>query len=189
MAAAANWLRSKPVVFLLAATFILTLALGAGFVVVHHTKDLQGAAAAPPADPLSDDQSRLQVLDAARQFTTAGHLKNATAGYLLMSCKNSDDPPYQGAVRLSFDVPQLKDIPRYFGDLATAMTARGWARAETPEGGERPILTKDGITAAYYLDPDVPGRGAMRIYGECRNVTDHRRDVTGWVDVTDQLRR
>ena len=29
----------------------------------------------------------------------------------------------------------------------------------------------------------------MQVYGECRNVTDHRLDTTGWVDITAELRR
>ncbi len=138
---------------------------------------------------MSDEQSKLQVLTAARQFVSASQLKKPTASYLLMSCENSDDPPYQGAVRLNFDVPALKDVPKYFGAVATAMTARGWTQPEALDGGSRrPILTKDGVTAMYKLDPDVPNRATMQIYGECHNTNDHRRDTTGWVDITGQLR-
>ena len=45
------------------------------------------------------------------------------------------------------------------------------------------------MTAVYYPNLDVPGRGVLQIYGECRNVTDHRADPTGWVDITAALRR
>ena len=189
MTAGADWLRSKAAVVLLAATFALTIVLGAGFIALHRVRDLQGAAVELPGSPLSDEQSKLQVLAAARQFVGVGRLRNPTASYLLMSCKNNDDPPYQGAIRLNFDIPELKDIPKYFNDFATSMTARGWVVPKTTDGGRgRPILTKDGITAIYNLNPDAPGRATMQIYGECRNITDHRRDTTGWVEITGQLR-
>jgi len=186
----APWLRSSAATGLLAATFVVTLTLSAGFIGLHRFRDMQGAAVAPPANPMSDQQSKLQVLDAARELATAGRLKQTRASYLLMSCQNASDPPYQGAIRLNFAIPGLKDTPQYFGDMATAFTTSGWAN-QNPAGQTqaRPTFTKDGVTAIYFADPDTAGRATMQIYGECRNVTNHRGDPTGWVDVTSQLSR
>jgi len=185
-----NWLRSKPAVLLLAATFVMTITLGAGFIALHRFRDMRGAAVELPADPLSDQQSRLQVVDASTELVAAGRLKNPTASYLLMSCKNNDDPPYQGAIRLNFDIPGLKDTPKYFGDIATTITARGWVSQDlSGRGLGRPTFTKDGVTVIYYVGPDAHGRATMQIYGECRNITDHRGDTTGWTDITNQLTR
>jgi len=33
----------------------------------------------------------------------------------------------------------------------------------------------------------VPRRGVLEIDGECRNVTDHQSDTTGFIDITGQL--
>jgi hypothetical protein len=50
--------------------------------------------------------------------------------------------------------------------------------------------------AALYLNfplpdansvPDDARFGTMRIYGECRNMADHRNDNPAWKDITDQL--
>ena len=144
----------------------------------------------PVAHPLTDEQAKAQVLEPAREIVGAGKLEHVSASYLLMSCKNADEPPYQGAIYLNFDVPDVLATPRYFDSIATAMTAGGWTEAMPPNrhpGGR--TFTRDGVTVIYFRNDDNSNRATMQIYGECRDTTDHRRDVTGWVDVTAALPR
>jgi hypothetical protein len=179
-------LRSRPVILLLAAGLLTALALGA-LVVVR----LSEAPSAPEtvAAPLSDEQSRRQVLEPARQFVGAGKMRAISAGYLLSSCTSEEQPPYQGLVYLNFDVPTVAATRAYFGEIAREMTARGWREGLPP--GRHPggrTMVKDGMYAVYYRDDDLAGRGVLKIYGECRNVTDHRLDTAGFADVTAQVR-
>lgn len=149
---------------------------------------MRGAAVDPVAYPLTDDQAKTQVLDPAREI--AGTLKGVSASYLLMSCANADEPPYQGAVYLNFDVPGVLETPKYFDSIAAAMTAKGWTAAMPPNrhpGGR--AFSRNGVTAIFFRTSDQAERATMQIYGECRNTTDHRRDPTGWVDVTAALPR
>ena len=182
--------RSKPVILLTAAALLTSLTLGVAFVAAHRIYDLRGPAVEAPAVPLTDDEARQQVIESARQFVGAGRLKAPRATYLLMSCSSDDQPPYQGSVYLNFDVPTITETPAYFREIAGAMKARGWHEGLPPKrypGGR--TLAKDGLTAIYHRHPDVPQRGVLKIYGECRTVTDHRLDTTGFVDITDQIRR
>jgi len=39
-----------------------------------------------------------------------------------------------------------------------------------------------------YLQSENPGLGVLRIYGQCRNMNDHRNDSTAWIDITDRLK-
>jgi hypothetical protein len=183
-------LRSRPVIIVTAATLLTTLTLGLAFVVVHRIYDLRGAAVEAPAVPLTAEQARQQVLEPARQFVGAGRLGDPTASYLLMSCRGDDGPPYQGSVYLTFDVPSITETPAYFREIAGAMKARGWKEGLPPNrhpGGR--TLARDGLTAVYHRHPDLQGRGVLKIYGECRTLTDHRSDTTSFVDVTAALRR
>lgn len=181
-------LRSRPVLLLIAGTLLVSLVFGAVFIGLHRTKDLRGAAVEPPAQPLTDEQSKEQVMATARQFVAAGRLRAATGSYLLMACREDGDPLYQGSVYVNFDLPAVRDTPAYFREIARNLFAGGWREGVPPghhPGGK--VLSKDGIAAVYYRHPDVPTRGVLQIYGECRDVADHRTDSTAFVDVSRDL--
>lgn len=187
---AATGLRSRPAVLLIAAALLVSLVLGVSFVALHRFRDMRGAAVEPVARPLTDEQTKMQVLDPAREIVGAGKLSGVSASYLLMSCKNADEPPYQGAIYLNFTVPGVLETPKYFDSIAAAMTANGWAEGLPPNrhpGGR--TFTRNGVTVRYFRTDDHIDRATMQIYGECRDTTDHRLDATGWVDVTAALPR
>lgn len=174
---------------LIAATQLMCLILGLTFIVLHRKHVHHGAAVEAPAHPLTDDETKQQAVSAARQFITDGRLKAVEATYLLMSCRTEDEPPYQGSVYVDFDIPPVTVAPRYLPDLVKAMASRGWTPGLDPNqhpGGQ--IMTNNGVTALVYRNPDVRGRGVLQVYGECRNVTDHRLDPTGFVEINDLLK-
>ena len=142
-----------------------------------------------PSRTATDGQTKAEVVEQARLIVTVAALQNATAGYLLMSCKDRDDPPYQGAVYLNFALPADERADEYFRNIAAAMVARGWSGRPPPNRallGQ--TLSKDGVTAILYQDSDSKKRGVARIYGPCNNMNNHRGDSTAWIDITDQLR-
>lgn len=178
-------LRSRPAVWTLTGTLAALLILG---VLVVHTHRVYDRPAAASVVPMTDEQSRRQVVEVARQFASAGKLKAPTAEYLLASCSSEDQPPYQGIVYMNFDVPRVAETAAYFDEIQQAMEAAGWREGEPP--GRHPggrTLAKDGLVAIYHRHRDLAGRGALQIFGECRNVTDHRFDAAGFVDVTGEL--
>ncbi|MCW1960202.1 MAG: hypothetical protein KIH64_016985 [Mycobacterium sp.] len=182
-----TWLRSRPGRLLLAGSLLTALILGVIVVVVHRVSSPRPASVVVTA-ALSDEQSRQQVLEPARHFVGAGRMRSVNAGYLLSSCASEEQPPYQGLVYLNFDVPAVAQTRAYFAEIANAMVARGWREGLPP--GRHPggrTMVKDGMYAVYYRDPDLPGRGVLKLYGECRNVTDHRQDTTGFVDVSGEV--
>lgn len=182
-----NALRSGPARWLIATALICSLVLGAGFIVVHRMYDLRGIATVKPQN---DEQSRIQVLGAARQVIAAGSLQPSDATYLLESCTTDNQPPYQGTLYVGFAVPDVVGTRELFRRIAVTLKGQGWRvglpPSRHPEGWK---LGRDGVTAIYYRDADQPGRGVLRIYGECSNVTDHQFDDAGFTDVTGELAR
>lgn len=181
-------LRSRPVLLLVAGALLLSLVLGSAFIALHRAKDIHGAAVERPAHPLSDEQSKEQVITIARQFVAAGRLTGATGSYILMPCEEDDDPIYQGALYVNFDLPSIRDTPAFFREIARNLAAGGWREGVPPghhPGGK--TLAREGAAAVYYRHPDVPGRGVLQIYGQCRNVTDHRTDTAGFLDISREL--
>ena len=141
-----------------------------------------------PSRTATDEQTKSEVVEQARRIVVIAALQNATAGFTFMSCKDRDAPPYQGAVYMDFAVPADGSPDAYFRSIAAAMVAHGWG--ERPPPNEHlfgKMLSKDGVTAILYRDSDSEKHGIARIYGQCNDTNDHRRDATTWVDITDQL--
>jgi len=165
------------------------LLLGGSFLAVGRLHSSAADSIEHPSRTATDEQTKTEVVEQARTVVAVAELQNATAGYLLMSCKDRDNPPYQGAVYMNFALPADAQADEYFRTIAAAMVARGWAERLPPDrllSGR--TLSKDGVTAILYQDSDSPKHGIARIYGQCTNMNNHRDDATGWVDITDQLR-
>jgi hypothetical protein len=173
-----EWIRSRQSTALLWAALTLCLLLGVAVVVVN-----EPVAQTPGlhAEPLTDEQAAAQVVDAARQIVAAAHLRQPAGGYAYFSCKNADEPPYQASLYLNFDLPQ--DNWRYLDDVAAAMAAHGWVPAPTAAEHFGHKLTRAGVTSVLYRQDARADVATMRLYGECRNTTDHRADNPAWTEV------
>ena len=137
-----------------------------------------------PANPLSDQQTRDQVIEPAKQITQYAHLQDPGGRFDYSSCNDQGDPPYRGVVSMSFtmatgqsDGPQTTPDPdTVFQRIATTMVAHGWNDGPPPDWHSYGhVLNKDGVVAVMTQDP-VSGRGKIQLYGECRNMTNHRLD-------------
>ncbi|ORA10818.1 hypothetical protein BST16_21155 [Mycobacterium asiaticum DSM 44297] len=182
-----DWLRSNAARALLAAALAIALVAGGVFVSVDRLHDTPDDTLLR-ADAVSDEQSRAQAVGYARRAVDAAGLRPTTAGYLLMSCGGHQEPPYQGAIHLTFALPAEQRADTYFQTVATALRFDGWIEGLAPGGhAYGSTMSKDGVTAVLYRHDDNPSLGVLRLYGECRNMADHRNDVAGWVDVTSQV--
>ncbi len=184
-----EWLRSTQVRALIAAALTASLLLSGAFLAVDRLHTTPADVLDHPANPVNDDQSQAQVVESARQIVTLTGLQTASAGYTLMSCKNRDEPPYQGAIYLTFALPATARPDVYFPTVAATLATHGWTRGLPPnDHAFAESLTRGDVTMIAYLQSEEPGLGVLRVYGQCRNMNDHRSDSTAWVDVTDRLK-
>jgi hypothetical protein len=177
-----GWLHTACSKALILAALILSLVLGSAFLVVNTSPDAESARGAP----MTDGQSTRQVVESARQIVAAAQLREVSGSSIFLSCTSLHDPPYQAAVYLNFGLPERNPAKR-IREIGTAMLAQGWR--EAPSMGEHfgLKLTKDGVTSTFHENIDDPRFGTMRIYGECRNTSDHRNDNPAFTDITPQL--
>jgi hypothetical protein len=181
-----RWLHSAWTVGLITSALVLSLLLAACFVTLEKLRTSAEDTIDHPARPFTDAQAMTQVVEPARQIGGIAHLQRPSGGYTLLSCKNETDPPYQGAVFITFELPP--DALSYYQNVASAMIGRGWSEGQSPNRNmPAKMLTKDGVTAIFTRNNDDIRVGTVRVYGECRDISDHRRDTTAWVDITDQL--
>ena len=177
-------IRSSKSVALLIGALLMSLALGAGYLVINGSS-VSGAD--HPAEPLTDDQAAGQVVGSARQIVSAAQLREVTGGYIFLSCKNEDEPPYQAAAYLNFRLPQVNSV-KYLREISAVMVAHGWKQAPSLAEHFGKKLTKDGVTSVFYRNTDKRDFGTMHLYGECRTMADHRNDDPAWTEITEQLR-
>jgi hypothetical protein len=185
-----QWLRSRRVRALIAAALAVSLLLGGAFVLVDRLHSTPSDALDHPTNPVTDDQSAAQVVEPAKQIVALTGLQTTSAGYSLMSCKDRDDPPYQGAIYLTFALPVTARADTYFPTITATLVDHGWTEGR-PANDQAfgKTLSKDSVTAVIYRQSDDPSLGVLRVYGQCRNMNDHRNDATTWIDVTNQFTR
>ncbi|WP_375488215.1 hypothetical protein [uncultured Mycobacterium sp.] len=185
-----EWSHSAATRPLIAAALAISLLLGGAFLSISRLHSSPSDYLDHPDHPVTDDQSKAQVVEPAKEIVAIAGLQKPAAGYMLMSCKNQHDPPYQGAIYLTFTVPAGVRADSYFHSIAAAMSADGWQEGLEPtQGVYGKTLYKDGVTAIIYRDSDYPTLGVARVYGQCRNVSDHRTDTTAWIEISDQIGR
>ncbi|MGQ9352257.1 hypothetical protein [Mycolicibacterium gilvum] len=138
----------------------------------------------PDTPTLSDDESRGQVVDAAKEIVRAADLDVTYANLQWEWCNDQGNPPYRAKVELAFVTASGENRS---AEIATSVAAQpGWESGPPPgyvPAGE--VVHRGGVWAS--IGPgNNPERGGIQIYGECRNMNDHR-DTPG-VEITDEIR-
>jgi hypothetical protein len=84
--------------------------------------------------------------------------------------------------------PPASAASNYYQQIVNTMIAHGWN--DGPPPGLQPygtVIHKDRIMAIIQPGPN-PGWNKIQLTGECRNMTDHRNDPVGLIDITDQVK-
>lgn len=137
------------------------------------------------AHPLSDDQTKAQVIEPAKQIVAAAKLDGVSGAFSFASCNDQGGPPFQGTVTLSFLIHG--DTDAYFQQVRAAMIARGWN--DGPPAGQHyhgASLNKDGVVAGISYMPSDHSYGQIILDGQCRNMGNHKGEGQ-WTNINDQL--
>ncbi len=137
------------------------------------------------AHPMTDDQTKAQVIEPAKQIVAAANLDGVSGAFSFASCNDQGDPPYQGTVTLSFLIHGDPDA--YFQQVRAAMIAHGWNVGAPPgQHYHGATLNKDGVTASISYVPSDHSHGQIILDGECRNTANHKGEGQ-WININDQL--
>ncbi len=147
-------------------------------------------ATSPPApvETSSDEDTMKQVIDPARQIIQVAGLKDVFGGFSFEACNDQGEPPYRGRLEVSFTIPGGVEPEKYIRQIADTMLQQGWY--DGPPPGKRlfgTVIHTDAVMAVLSQHPVAREDGAIRIFGECRNMADHRNDAVKDVNVTDRL--
>lgn len=149
----------------------MSIAAGALIVALQSCSAIRNLSDGVP-DPLTPEQSRRQVVDAARQIATTLGLADVSANFTRDSCNDQAVAPFRGLVGLNYDhAPTLEASRAEIQQMIGVLEQHGW-------GGpgdfhtHASAVSKQGVTAVF--DPYSPVQksgGSISIYGECRDMT------------------
>jgi hypothetical protein len=133
-------------------------------------------------DPLSPQQARAQVVDAARDIVTALHAELTEATFTYEPCNDQGEPPFRGVADVSFWMPGVPhDEPVNPHTVISALVADGWS-SDSDFRSHAPTLRKNNVNIIVDVRPRPPagrkinGHVGVDVDGQCRDTFDHRTD-------------
>jgi hypothetical protein len=92
-------LRSPAARALIAVTSVTALIIGGAYLAIDRMHASSTNAVEHPGPPATDAQTQTAVVEQARDIVAIAGLRQPTVGYLLVSCKNRDNPTH-GVARI-----------------------------------------------------------------------------------------
>lgn len=123
------------------------------------------------SNPMTPDQSRAQVIDAASDVGRAVDQPVASAHFSRSSCNDQGDPPYRGIVDIYYTAPtDPAAATTAFETIKTRLQGAGWT-SDSDFQSHGTTLKKNSVDAVLYpADASVPTVHVI-LYGECRDTT------------------
>jgi hypothetical protein len=122
--------------------------------------------------PMTPDESKAQVINAAREIVATLGLKDVSGHFSRESCNDQAVAPFRGVVGLDYDhAPTLEASEAQIEQMVATLKQHGWG-APGDFRSHAPAVGKQGVTALF--DPFSPVQnagGSITIYGECRDMT------------------
>jgi hypothetical protein len=122
--------------------------------------------------PMTPDESKAQVVNAAREIVATLGLKTVTGHFSRESCNDQAVAPFRGVVGLDYDhAPTLEASQAQIEQMVASLKQHGWG-ASSDFHSHSPALSKQGVTALFdVFSPVQNAGGSITIYGECRDMT------------------
>jgi hypothetical protein len=138
-------------------------------------------------NPMTPEQSKAQVVNAAREIVATLGLKGVSAHFTRESCNDQAVAPFRGIVGLDYDhAPTLQASQAEIQQMIAVLKQHGWGTSGDFHSHAASV-SKQGVTAVF--DPYSPVQnagGSISVYGECRDMTTKQNTLPEPIP-TDQL--
>jgi hypothetical protein len=123
------------------------------------------------SNPMTPEQAKAQVIDAAHDIVHGLQLTVDTANFSRASCNDQGDAPFRGEVNIFYPRPQsLEAADAQLKDMTQRLQSAGWS-GDSEFQSHGTVLKKNGVDAVFYpANVSVP-QGHIVLHGECRDVT------------------
>jgi hypothetical protein len=128
-------------------------------------------------NPMTPQQSKAQVLDAAKEIVSALGLRVVDAVFWHSSCNDQGEAPFRGQIRIGYPpAPSMEESEIEITDMAQRLQSSGWSR-DSDFRSHGTVLEKNNVVAV--LGPQNvsnPNRD-IQLFGECRDMTTSKGDT------------
>jgi hypothetical protein len=133
-------------------------------------------------DPISPEEARAEVIDAARDVRSSLDADVAEAKFRYESCNDQGEPPFRGVVDMGLWLPGVPhDEPVDPQRVIQSLTEHGWS-SDSDFISHSPTLRKGAIniivTVAHRptAGKKIGAHVSVDVDGQCRDTFDHRTD-------------
>jgi hypothetical protein len=128
--------------------------------------------------PMTPEESKAQVVDAARDIVRILGLKGVSARFSRESCNDQAVAPFRGVVGLDYDhAPTLDESRAEIQRMLAVLKQHGWSDPSDFHT-HAPAVSKQGVTAVFNpYSPVQNAGGYVSIYGECRDMTTQKNSL------------
>lgn len=148
---------------LVAVTAMATLVSGCGAVT--------GTMNDGVSNPITPEQSKAQVVDAAKEIVGIIDLQFTKSTFWHASCNDQGEAPFRGQMRISYPLaPSFEASDAEVAQMVQRLQSQGWT-TDSDFKSHGTTLKKNGVVAVF--DPQnaaTPTRG-LELFGECRDMT------------------
>jgi predicted nuclease of predicted toxin-antitoxin system len=128
------------------------------------------------SNPMTPEQSKTQVVDAAKELVGTLDLQVVEAFFWHSSCSDQGDAPFRGQMRIAYPpAASFEQSDAEVADMAQRLEKSGWSR-DSDFKSHGTVLEKNNVVAV--LGPQNvsnPNRD-IQVYGECRDMTTAKGD-------------
>ncbi len=136
------------------------------------------------SDPLTPEQSKAQVVDAAREIVQTLKLDASAVVFRRSSCNDQHEAPFRGVVRIKYPLaPSFEASGSEVEQMVQQLKSNGWGE-DTDFKTHASSLAKNKVVAVF--NPQAKGtvNRSIELYGECRDVTT-TKDTAGTTEQID----
>jgi hypothetical protein len=150
------------------ATVVVALVSGCG--VVNRFKD-------DVPNPVTPQQSKAQVVDAAKELVGTLDLHVVDAVYWNSSCNDQGEAPFRGQIRIDYPLaPNFEESEAEVAKMAQTLESAGWSR-DSDFHSHGTVLQKNNVVAVLGPQNASSRNRDIQIYGECRDMTTAKGDT------------
>lgn len=133
------------------------------------------------SNPLTPEQSKTQVMDAANSIVSTLNITVVEAAFWHASCNDQGDPPFRGRMRIAYPpAPSFAESEAQIAQMVQQLRGAGWA-SDPDFHSHGTSLSKDNVVAVFGPQNVSDPNRDIQIYGECRDTTT-TKDTKGPVE-------